>query len=237
MHGKVAVITGGGRGIGRQIALDLAASGCRTVVAARSEAELDEVAAAIARTGGQALTVCADLSEAAAVDRLADEAIREFGAIDILINNAGIIIPKPLLETTDEEWYETFAINVDALFKLSKRALADMKRRRAGYIVNLSSTVALGVPAHLAAYGASKCAVAGLSEALYETGKEFGVKVSTVYPGITDTRMVRDIGVASAPADWMLPEDISNCVLFLLRTSERCVVRELVPWSTGYDKI
>jgi short-subunit dehydrogenase len=77
----------------------------------------------------------------------------------------------------------------------------------------------------------------GLSQALYEVAKEYGVKVSTVYPGITDTQMVRDLNPPTKPEQWMLPEDISYCVLFLLKQSPRMIVKDVVPWSVGYDRI
>jgi NAD(P)-dependent dehydrogenase (short-subunit alcohol dehydrogenase family) len=93
------------------------------------------------------------------------------------------------------------------------------------------------VPSRAAAYGISKLGVSGLSQALYELGKEYGVKVSAIYPGMTDTQMLRDIKLPVDPSLWMLPEDITGCVLFLLKQSGRVAVKEIVPWAARYDKV
>ncbi len=232
-----AIVTGGGRGIGRAIAKDLAKEGCNIVVSSRNEEELKRVEAEAKAYGVKALGLKLDLAEEENIEVLVDRTLAELGSIDILVNNAGIILPKPFLEVTLEEWDRTLSINLRSAFILSQRALKEMKKSRNGYIVNISSTVALGVPPHLAAYGASKAGMVGLSQALYESAREFGVRVSTVYPGITDTKMVRDIDPPTQPGQWMLPEDISYCVMFLLKQSDRMVVKDIVPWSVGYDKI
>jgi len=237
LKGKTAIVTGGGRGIGRAVALDLAKEGCNVVISSRTKDELDVTVAEIKEFGVGALGLQLDLSDEKNIDELVDTTLNTFKTIDILVNSAGIIIPKPFLDVTVEEWDKTMNINLKATFLVAQKVLRVMKEKRSGYIINISSTVALGVPATHASYGASKCGVVGLSQALYETAKEFGVKVSIVYPGITDTKMVRDINPPTKPEQWMLPEDISYCVMFLLKSSDRMVVRDLVPWSTGYDKI
>ncbi|MBN1675608.1 MAG: SDR family oxidoreductase [Kiritimatiellae bacterium] len=234
---KVAIITGAGRGIGRSLSLMLAAEGCRVAGVARSRPELDALAAEIGGSGGEALVIDADLADLENARSLVDRVLARFGRLDILVNNAGVILPKPFLEVTEQEYDYTLELNLKSMFILCQKALAVMKEQRSGYIVNVSSTVALGVPAQHATYGASKCGVVGLSQALYETAKPFGVKVSIVYPGITDTKMVRDLHPPTQPEQWMQPEDIADCIRFLLKQSERVVIRELVPWSTGYDKI
>ncbi len=237
LKGKTAIVTGGGRGIGKAIALDLAKEGCNVVISSRTKEELDATVAEIKKYGVGALGLQLDLSDEKNIDTLVDTTLRTFNTVDVLVNCAGILIPKPFLDVTVEEWDNHMDINLKATFLLSQKVLRVMKEKRSGYIINISSTVALGVPATHVCYGASKCGVVGLSQALYETAKEFRVKVSTVYPGITDTKMVRDINPPSKPEQWMLPEDISYCVMFLLKSSDRMVVKDIVPWSTGYDKI
>lgn len=237
LKGKTAIVTGGGRGIGRAVAIDLAREGCNVVISSRNKEEIDSVSQEIIKSCNQALGLQLDLSTEKNLDELVSKTIERFGTIDILVNCAGIIIPKPFLEVTAEEWDKTLNINLRSTFLLCQKVLKVLKEKKNGYIINFSSTVALGVPAHLSSYGASKCGVAGLSEALYETAKEYGVKVSTIYPGITDTKMVRDTNPATKPEQWMIPEDISYCVMFLLKQSDRMIVREITPWSTGYDKI
>ena len=187
--------------------------------------------------GGKALGLQLDLALEDNLQMLADRTIDRFGTVDILINNAGIIIPKPFIEVTVDELDKTMDINLRSVFILSQKVLRIMMEKRSGYIINISSTVALGVPPQLATYGVSKCGIVGLSQALYEAAKDFDIKVSTVYPGITDTKMVRDVDPPTNPDQWMLPEDISYCILFLLKSSSRMVIKDVVPWSTGYDRI
>ncbi len=237
LKGKVAIITGGGRGIGRAVALDLAREGCHLVLSSRSRKELSEVAAAASAMGVEVVEAPLDLSVEANVTALVEQALAKFGVIDILINNAGVIFVEPFLEATIERWDQTMNLNLRGVFLLSQQVLRQMAARRSGYIINISSTVALGVPPQVASYGASKCGMVGLSQALYEEAKQHSVKVSTIYPGITDTRMVRDLDLPTTPDQWMLPEDISYCVMFLLKQSDRMIVKDLVPWSTSYDRI
>ncbi len=237
LNGKVAIITGGGRGIGRAVALDMAREGCHLVLSSRSRKELSEVAAAASAMGVEVVEAPLDLSVEANVTALVEQALAKFGVIDILINNAGVIFVEPFLEATLERWDQTMNLNLRGVFLLSQQVLRQMATRRSGYIINISSTVALGVPPQVASYGVSKCGMVGLSQALYEEAKQHGVKVSTIYPGITDTRMVRDLDLPTTPDQWMLPEDISYCVMFLLKQSDRMIVKDLVPWSTSYDRI
>jgi NAD(P)-dependent dehydrogenase (short-subunit alcohol dehydrogenase family) len=237
LRNAVAIITGGGRGIGRTTAVALAKENCKIVISSRSREELTEVATLCEKLNAEILPLCLDLSDISSVDELVDKSIERFGKIDILVNNAGIIVPRPFTEISLEEWDQTMDINLRSVFYLSKQVWKKMISQRSGYIINISSTVALAVPSHLGAYGASKTGVVGLNQALYETAKEYGIKVSCIYPGITDTKMVRDIRPSTKPEQWMLPEDITDCILFLLKTNSRMVIKDLVPWSTGHDKI
>lgn len=237
LRGKTAIITGGGRGIGKATALDLAREGCNVVISSRNQQELDAVSEETEGMGGKALPLQLDLAKEGNLQALVDRTIDRFGTVDVLVNNAGIIIPKPFTEVTMDELDNTININIRSAFILSQKVLKIMMSKRSGYIINMSSTVALGVPSQLATYGISKCGLSGLSQALYETAKDFGIKVSTVYPGITDTKMVRDINPSTTPNQWMLPEDISYCILFLLKSSSRMVIKDVIPWSTGYDKV
>ena len=237
LKGRVAVVTGASRGIGRAIAETLAAKGCSVVLAARSGPELEAACTAIRAAGGTAAPVVVDLAKPGAPRWVIDQAVAAFGTIDILVNNAAVLHTTPYLSVTEEEWDAVMALNVKAPFLLSQAALRIMMAKRSGYIVNISSTAALEVPRHLTTYGTSKKALIGLSEALYETAKEGGVKVSVLYPGMTDTEMLRSAGVAVPEEHWMKTEDIAGCILFLLEQSERVVVRDLVPWASRHDQI
>lgn len=237
LKGKTAIITGGGRGIGKAIALDLAKEGCNLIISSRNGEELRKTAEELKAFGADVLSIQLDLGMQDNILELVNESVKQFGTVDILINNAGIILPNQFLDITLEEWDATMNINLRSTFLLSQKVLGIMMEKRSGYIINISSTVALGVPPQLASYGVSKCGIVGLSQALYESAKEFGVKVSTVYPGITNTQMVRDLNPPTKEEQWMLPEDIAYCVMFLLKQSDRMIVKDIVPWAVGYDKI
>lgn len=240
LKNKCALVTGGGRGIGRAIVLALAREGCDVVLTGRKQSALDEVAAAARELGVKATGLALDLADETNIEPLISRTVAAIGPIDFLINNAAVLYPANFLDVTLEDWDRTMAINLRSVFLLSQRVLRLMTERRTGYIVNISSTVAHGVKPEVAAYGASKCGLVGLSQALYAAGKEFGVRVSTIYPGVTDTPMIRDLNgdnSVGSPDDWMQPEDIAYCVLFLLKQSPRMVVKEITPWSVGYDRI
>lgn len=237
LKGKVAIITGAGRGIGRAIALDLGRAGCCVVLSSRNERELNGTAQEIEHEGGQALPLALDLSRDDDIDVLFTETMERFATVDILINNAGVLFPNSLDGVTVEEFDRTFAVNVRSVFLLSKKALAVMKQKKSGYIINISSPAAFEVSPALAAYGSSKKAVIGLSQAFYHEAKKYGIKVSTVYPGYTDTKMLRGIpNVKPTPDQWLLPEDISHCMMFLLKQSERMIVRDLIPLAFGAER-
>jgi 3-oxoacyl-[acyl-carrier protein] reductase len=235
LKGRTAIITGSGRGIGRATALDLAREGCQLVLTARSADELAAVKAEVERLGAQALALPLDLSQPDSPASLVERAVQTFGGIDILVNNAGFIQHNDILHATLEELDQTLAINLRAVFLLCQKALPYLCEKRSGYIINISSTAALNVGADLLTYGISKCGLDALSQSVYQTAKKFGVKVSTIYPGYTDTHMLRGLNVNTTPDQWMLPEDISNCILFLLKQSERVVIKDLVPLAVGAE--
>jgi 3-oxoacyl-[acyl-carrier protein] reductase len=237
IRGKVAIITGAGRGIGRELAKTLARKGCRVVMAARTETQLRDAEREIVSAGGEALAMPLDLGRAGAAQRLTQAALDRFGTVDVLVNNAAVLHSTPFLDVTEDEWDTTMAVNLKAPFLLCQAALRVMKEKRSGHIINISSTAALEVPAALTTYGTSKKALIGLSEALYNSAKQYGVKVSVIYPGMTDTEMLRSVNPPVDPSRWMQPEDIVGCVVFLLEQSDRVVVREITPWAARHDQI
>jgi 3-oxoacyl-[acyl-carrier protein] reductase len=239
LKGNAAIVTGGGRGIGRSIALALAREGCSVTVAARRAREVEEVAREIdgAGTGAQGLAVALDLAAEGSIERLVDETVARFGTVGILVNNAGVLNPHRVPDITPEEWDRTMAVNLRCAFLLGQRVLEIMVRAGRGYIVNVSSPAGLHVSSLLAAYGVAKAGVAALSQALFDEAKRHGVKVSTIYPGYVDTEMLRDFDGAGAPAStWAQPEDIAECVLFLLRQSDRVIVKDLMPLAFGAER-
>jgi 3-oxoacyl-[acyl-carrier protein] reductase len=197
----VAIITGAGRGIGRQIAIDLALDGCRVAIISRTSKQLEKVSTEIKKIkkDAEVLVIPVDISESKNIDLAVESVMDRFGKIDILINNAAVLYKADIFKTDESIWDSTIDINLKALFFLSQSVLKTMKRKKSGYIINISSTAAIDVPVGIMAYGTSKAAVVGISQALYKEAKEYGVKVSTIYPGMTDTEMLRAAKVPVPP--------------------------------------
>ncbi len=237
VKGKLAIVTGAGRGIGKQIALDLAKAGCNLILVSRTQQQIELAAREVQGYGVKVLPIALDLAKPENIQALIARAKGEFGKIDYLINNAAIIIPKWFTEQTLEEFDETMSVNLRSMFIIGQAVMNKMIEQQDGYIINISSTAAIVVPPTLTAYGVAKKGVLGLTEAMYEAGKKHNVRVSTILPGVTNTEMVRGLFPGDSEDLWMLPEDISYCVLFLLNQSKRMIVKEIVPWAVGHDEI
>jgi 3-oxoacyl-[acyl-carrier protein] reductase len=237
LGGKTAIVTGAGRGIGRDISLRLAKEGCNLALVSRTGKQLEKVKEEIECINSKAIIFPGDISEKGSISKIIEETMEHFNSIDILINNAAVLFPSDFMEITEEEWDKTMNINLKSAFLLSQIILKIMVKRKSGYIINISSTAALEVPPGIAAYGISKLAMVGLTQAMYEVGKDFGVKVSAIYPGMTDTEMLRGFSPPVDPEKWMRPEDISDCVIFLLKQSDRMVIKDIIPWARRHDKI
>ncbi|KKG17513.1 oxidoreductase [Methanosarcina sp. 2.H.T.1A.6] len=211
LKGQTAIVTGGGRGIGRAICLALAGEGADVVIAARTGKEIRETARLVERKGGRALAVKTDLRVERDVKDLISKAVNAFGRIDILVNNAGVAYSKYLVETSTEEYDEIMDTNVKGIFYCTKYALPQLLKRGNGRIINIASEEGKrGVP-KLSVYCASKFAIIGLTEALaYEVGG--GLQVYAVCPAGVDTRMYHSI-YSDVPT--LKPEDVAKQVLAL----------------------
>src|SRR3954447_24983804 len=235
LDGKVALVTGASRGIGRAIALRLARDGAEVVVNYAGNAEAARAVVAEGDSlGGRAVAVRADVGVVADVERLFDEAIGQFGRLDILVNNAGVILYKPLAEVSEEEFDRLFAVNVKGTFfacQQAARRLAD-----GGRIVNFSSsTTALMLPTY-SAYVATKGAVEQLSHVLAKELGPKGITVNVVSPGPTNTELFgqgktdeekRRYAQMAALGRLGTPEDIADVVAFLAGEEAR--------WVTGQN--
>jgi NAD(P)-dependent dehydrogenase (short-subunit alcohol dehydrogenase family) len=216
---RIAVVTGASDGIGRATAELFAARGARVVVFARSEEKLRQLAA---RHEGRMLAVGGDVADAGAIDRLFTECERRFGDCDLLVNNAGMIAPRPMIDVTPEEWDRMFAVNVRGVYLASRRALRPMIAKRAGEIVNVASISGVIGPQKFpgnAAYNASKAAVIALTEAMAVEVKQYGIRVNCVSPGSVDTKMWSEAS-GGAPAD-MTPDEVAEIILFLASDRSR----------------
>jgi NAD(P)-dependent dehydrogenase (short-subunit alcohol dehydrogenase family) len=216
---RIAVVTGASSGIGARCAEKLAERGARVVVFARSAKKLRALAA---RHEDRMHAVSGDVADEAAIARLFDETESRFGACDILINNAGMIDPKPMVATSADDWDRMFAVNVRGAFLCARRALPAMIEKGRGAIVNVASISGVLGPEKFpgyVSYCASKAAVISMTEALSVEVKEHGVRVNCVSPGSVDTKMWAEAS-GGAPAD-MTPDEVAETILFLLSDASR----------------
>ena len=189
LTGRVAFVTGGGRGIGRAIVLRFAGAGARIVVAARSTGEVQAVAAEVERAGGQALPVHCDVTSAASVQASVEETLRRFGSVDVLVNNAGVAESAPFTRLDRKLWDRTLAVNLTGTYLCMREVLGSMIERRWGRIINIASTAAQEGYAYTAAYCAAKHGVLGLTRAVALEVERQGITVNAICPGWVDTEM------------------------------------------------
>jgi short-subunit dehydrogenase len=186
-RGKVALVTGGSRGLGLLIARELAKEGGRVAICARDPAELEAAHEELSREGAEILAVCCDLTDPDQIRHVAAETRRMLGSIDILINNAGMIQVGPAVEMELSDFENAMALHFFAPLRLTLAVLPEMRARRSGRIVNISSIGGLVAMPHLLPYVASKFALTGLSEGTRAELAEDGVLVTTVCPGLMRT--------------------------------------------------
>ena len=204
LQGQVAIVTGGGRGIGQATAIALARAGASVTVAARTVSEIEETAAIIGREGGRALACPTDVSIPDAVARMVAETERRLGAIDVLVNDAGVPGPLgPLWEADVDEWWETLAINLRGPFLCCRAVLPSMLARGRGRIINVSSGTGRMVIPWMSAYATSKCALTRLTELLASEVQDRGVLLFALEPGTVRTRMAEYALESPAGRRWM----------------------------------
>jgi NAD(P)-dependent dehydrogenase (short-subunit alcohol dehydrogenase family) len=191
LKGRIALVTGASRGIGRAIALALGAAGADVACCARSREQVEDTADQIRGQGGRAGGFGLDVTQATEIERAVREVEAELGPVDILVNNAGITLEKKTLEVTDEEWERVLATNLTSMFRLARRVAPGMIARGGGKIINIGSMYgALGVPRY-AAYCASKGAVEALTRSLGAEWARHGVQVNCLAPGYMNTDIPR----------------------------------------------
>ncbi len=223
LKGKVALVTGASRGIGRAIALRLARGGVAVAVNYSSQPKAaDEVASAIKSAGGDAFAIQADVGKVSDVKKLFDETIGHFGKLDILVNNAGIMFIKPVSATTEEDFDRIFNINVKGVFFACQQAATRLAQ--GGRIINLSSSTTARLMLNYAAYVATKGAVEQMTRSLSKELGPRGITVNAVSPGPTETELfttgktpeeIRFFGQQSAFGRLGKPEEIAEVVAFL----------------------
>ena len=192
MTGRTALITGGGRGVGAAIAARFARAGARIIVVARTAAQVEAVAASLRAKGHEVHAEACDVSDPAAVDRLADHAAAQLGRVDVLVNNAGAALASAVHKTALEDWNRLLSVNATAAFLTIKTFMPGMMERGWGRVVNVASVAGLRGDRYIAAYAASKHALVGLTRAAAAEAAPHGVTVNAVCPGYLATDMTRD---------------------------------------------
>ena len=202
LSGQVAVVTGGGRGIGRAISLGLAKAGAKVAVAARSEDQLAETVALIEEAGGCAMAVPTDVSDREAVESLVTETEQHLGPVDLLVNNAGVTGPGgPMWETDPETWWQCINVNLRGPYLGARAVLPGMVERQQGRIITVASGAGMGPQPYVAAYGISKTAAIRFSETLALETKDHNISVFAIGPGFVRTAMSEY--AAASPVDDM----------------------------------
>ncbi len=227
LQGKVAIVTGASRGIGRAIALMLGTEGAIVVLAARTKQLLEKVAAQVRNEGGQAIVVPFDLEDEESIKKLVQTVREKFSRLDILINNAGVTHSAPLDKTATGDWDRLMRINARGPFILCRETLPMLKKAESGYIINISSVVGVkGYPLQ-SAYTASKHALRGMSISLSEELRGTNVRVHVLCPGGVDTELVSQVRPDIKTDELIKPEEIAELVGYLLTHKGNAVIDDL----------
>ena len=235
LEGKVAIVTGAGRGIGKAISVSLAKAGCRVVLAARTRDQVEAVQKEILSQGGDALGVPTDLTADEDIQRLVEESQAKWGAVDILINNAGWGKRASVVGASLTDWDQTFRLNLRAPMVLAKALLPKMIAKREGAVINIGSVSGKTGEANGAAYSASKFGLIGFTQSLYEEVREHGIKVAVILPGFVDTPLIPPNRQMDR-SKMIQADDIAQTVLFVLTSPGTCCPVEITvrPQRTPY---
>lgn len=214
LKGQVALVTGGGRGIGRETCILLASLGADVAICSRSEQECVEVATYIQNMyGTKTVVVAGDVSKEKDVDFIIESVENSLGPVTILINNAGVMSLKPFIETSLEDWDWVHDVNIRAPFLLSKKVVPHMMAISEGVIINISSMWGTKGGPNRSAYISSKHAVIGFSKALGEELKPYSIRVNAICPGPVDTKMTDDLGPDLNKEGWLAPIDLATIIV------------------------
>ena len=227
VNGQVAVVTGGGRGIGAAIARRLASMGATTVISGRHLDQLRNTAQAIAAQGGRCEPLVCDVSDLKSVEGFAKQVLQDFKQVDILVNNAGIGgFGGPLHKLPPDQWDAILNTNLRGVFYCMRAFAPAMIDRQAGHIINVSSIASKNALPNGAAYSASKWGLNGLSYSVAEELRGYDIRVSVICPGSTDTELSPHAG--KDPNKMLKPEDVAHVVAMLVTQSPQSFVSEVV---------
>lgn len=233
LAGRVALVTGGGRGIGRAAALALAQQGMRVAACSRTLADVEGVAAAIRAEGGEAIALACDVADAAQVQAAVAAAEQALGPIDLLVNNAGVgtVRPTEVADYDLAEWDRIVNVNLRGAFLCARSVVRGMRERRRGTIINVGSITGHQSAPNVAPYGVSKFGLAGLTQALLAENHKYGVRVCAVSPGPTDTTIwdKKEVPIpAEIRAAMMRSEDVAEVIVYLASLPPGVRIDEIV---------
>ncbi len=217
LDGKVAVVTGGTRGIGWSIARALVREGASVFVCGRDARRVEAAVEELRNNGGRADGLAADVRRYEDCRRLIAAAAERFGGLDILVNNAGVGVFKPVDQISVEEWDEVIGTNLSGVFYCSREAIPWMRRRGGGYIFNISSLAAINPMPGGAAYNASKFGLNGFTEAMMQDVRYDGIRVSTIMPGSVDTDFAAQPGSKKRETWKLTGDDIARAIVDLYK--------------------
>jgi NAD(P)-dependent dehydrogenase (short-subunit alcohol dehydrogenase family) len=226
LQDKVALVTGGGRGIGKAIALAYAREGARVAICSRTANEVEDAAKEIQALGSECLGFAGDVSEEESVTGLARRVEGELGRIDVLVNNAGVMTrPAPVIEYDVKKWDYTIAVNLRGTFLVTKAILPMMVRQKGGSVINVSSTIGRGAYANFAAYAASKWGIEGFTQTLAAELRPHKIRVNSVDPGYVATKLTGYHGDR--------PESVTDVFVFLASDESHSVSGKMLN-SSGW---
>ena len=228
LKGHVGIVTGGGRGIGRAIALTLANAGADIAIVARTESEIERVATEISNLGARAIAIRTDVSQEEQAEAMVQKVVDEFGKVSILVNSAGVAKHAHIQDIQTDVWDLTMNVNLRGTMLCTRAVFGNMVERDEGHIINISSGAGKHGSASYGSYSTSKFGVVGFTQSLAAEGRQYGIKASVVCPGPVATRMRRDNHPAEDPAEIMQPQDIADVVLFLVTQPKRAYIGEVV---------
>jgi NAD(P)-dependent dehydrogenase (short-subunit alcohol dehydrogenase family) len=236
-----AIVTGGASGIGRAAAMRLAADGARILVTDRNADGAAAIASEIAKQGGTAVAMAADIGDSRAVSDVVSRAKHEFGSIDVLVHAAGICPRRPLLDMSDEEWRDVLRVNLDGSFYIARDVGRVMAAQRSGTMILITSDRGVYGTADYGHYAASKGGMIALAKSLALALGKFGVTVNAINPGLTDTPLARAAVTAweekralDVLGSYSQPEEIAETILFLAGTAGKYMTGQVIGTRTRY---
>jgi 3-oxoacyl-[acyl-carrier protein] reductase len=227
LKNQVAIVTGGGRGIGRSIALTFAKEGADVVVVARTESEIESAKQEIIDLGSKAIAIKTDVTDETQVISMVQKVMDEFGRIDILVNNAGFAKHAYIQDVSNELWDTTMNVNLRGMMLCTRMVYRYMMKQKSGYVINISSGAGKHGSTMYAVYSTSKFGVIGFTESLAAEGRQYGIKASVICPGPVATKMRAGNHPNDDVSKLMLPQDIADLALFLVTQPKRAYIGEV----------